>query len=270
MGLGNERGGSVLCAAPFFRACIFFFTSRSKSCFFFCIFLSSSSLVSLEELWSRFDRTLSLLAALSPSLLFSLSVDMDGTLTVPTLDFAAMRRDLGIDASVDVLAHVESAPTPEERRRRAEVIERHEHEAAEQLQLAQGLHELVEYLDSRGVPRAVLTRNRPPAVEALHRALAPAAPFVPALTREFLPFKPDPAPLLHVAQIWGVAPGELVMVGDSPVDDVACGARAGAAATVLLRHGWTDGLIGDAKPTFIADDLFEVRDILAKLLDAQE
>lgn len=192
---------------------------------------------------------------------------MDGTLTVPTLDFAAMRRDLGIDASEDVLEHVESAPTPEERRRRAEVIERHEHEAVGHMQLAPGLAELVAFLDERRVPRAVVTRNRPPAVEALHRALEPAAPFSPALTREFLPFKPDPAPLQHVASCWGVQPSELVMVGDSPADDIACGARAGAAATVLLRHGWTDGLMGDAVPTFVADDLLEVRDIIAKLID---
>lgn len=40
--------------------------------------------------------------------------------------------------------------------------------------------------------------------------------------------QPNPASLLHIAEKWGVAPSELVMVGDSAKDDVsaACGCTA--------------------------------------------
>lgn len=45
--------------------------------------------------------------------------------------------------------------------------------------------------------------------------------FFPALSREFLPYKPDPAPLLHICSLWGVQPNEVIMIGDSLKDDVS-------------------------------------------------
>ncbi|KAL6963068.1 hypothetical protein U1Q18_038034 [Sarracenia purpurea var. burkii] len=44
--------------------------------------------------------------------------------------------------------------------------------------------------------------------------------FAPALSREFRPYKPDPAPLLHICSIWEVLPNEVMMIGDSLKDDV--------------------------------------------------
>lgn len=43
----------------------------------------------------------------------------------------------------------------------------------------------------------------------------------PALSREFRPYKPDPAPLLHICSTWGIHPNEIMMIGDSPRDDVS-------------------------------------------------
>lgn len=45
--------------------------------------------------------------------------------------------------------------------------------------------------------------------------------FSPALSREFGPYKPDPAPLLHICSAWEVLPDEVIMVGDSLKDDVS-------------------------------------------------
>ena len=45
--------------------------------------------------------------------------------------------------------------------------------------------------------------------------------FSPALSREFRPYKPDPAPLLHICSTWEVQPNEVMMVGDSLKDDVS-------------------------------------------------
>lgn len=44
--------------------------------------------------------------------------------------------------------------------------------------------------------------------------------FSPALSREFRPYKPDPAPLLHICSTWEVQPHEVMMIGDSLKDDV--------------------------------------------------
>lgn len=45
--------------------------------------------------------------------------------------------------------------------------------------------------------------------------------FVPALSREFRPYKPDPAPLLHICTAWDIPPSEVLMIGDSLRDDVS-------------------------------------------------
>lgn len=45
--------------------------------------------------------------------------------------------------------------------------------------------------------------------------------FSPALSREFRPCKPDPAPLLHICSSWSIQPHEVMMVGDSLKDDVS-------------------------------------------------
>jgi phosphoglycolate phosphatase-like HAD superfamily hydrolase len=59
--------------------------------------------------------------------------------------------------------------------------------------------------------------------------------FVATLTRAFAPVKPAPAPLLHLCEhALGLPPAHVLMVGDH-LDDLQCGAAAGAA-TVLLRN----------------------------------
>jgi len=65
--------------------------------------------------------------------------------------------------------------------------------------------------------------------------------FDPAISRDShanLPAKPDPASLLAIAEAWGVPlpSGELIMVGDSPSNDVAFGQAAGVA-TALVDSG---------------------------------
>jgi hypothetical protein len=45
--------------------------------------------------------------------------------------------------------------------------------------------------------------------------------FSPALSREFKPYKPSAAPLLHICNTWGASPSEVLMVGDSAKDDVS-------------------------------------------------
>ena len=69
---------------------------------------------------------------------------------------------------------------------------------------------------------------RAASIEFFHRHHFTLPPFTPALSREFAPYKPNPASLLHIAEKWGVAPEELAMVGDSAKDDVSCCPPLGA------------------------------------------
>ena len=48
-----------------------------------------------------------------------------------------------------------------------------------------------------------------------------APPFRPALSREFEPYKPHAAPLLHICKAWGTDPKEVLIIGDSHKDDVS-------------------------------------------------
>ncbi|CAI0436625.1 unnamed protein product [Linum tenue] len=89
--------------------------------------------------------------------------------------------------------------------------------------------------------------------------------FSPALSREFRPCKPDPAPLLHICSEWGVQPDEVIMIGDSLQDDVVCGKRAGAFTCLLDEEGMysaADIAEVNLEPDFKVASLTEVQSIL--------
>lgn len=157
--------------------------------------------------------------------------DMDGTLTVPALDFAAMRERLGIPAG-DILAAVRSWPA--ERQAWAyEVIDRIEEDGRRALRLQPGAEPLMRLLESRGIEKGILTRNTRKTVD--HLLLHLPFRFSAIVTREFDFVKPDPEPVLHICRRWGVAPGEVLVVGDYR-DDLTCGRAAGARSCLLLNE----------------------------------
>ena len=66
---------------------------------------------------------------------------------------------LGIDKSTDILSHIRSIPTLPERAAAAAKIEAIEREAMLSQQPQPGLVELMDYLQKRGLRRALCTRN---------------------------------------------------------------------------------------------------------------
>jgi phosphoglycolate phosphatase-like HAD superfamily hydrolase len=168
---------------------------------------------------------------------------MDGTLTVPNLDFKAMYANCGVAMSEDLLAAIATMPAADAARARG-VVEAAEAEGRASLQLAGGVVELAAWLQRHGVKTALVTRNSGATVDALlSRLWAPAGlpPFDVTVSRDSpvgLATKPDPAALQFIADRWGLALpcGGLLMVGDSPANDVAFGAAAGVA-TALVDSG---------------------------------
>ncbi|CAE8581449.1 unnamed protein product [Polarella glacialis] len=180
---------------------------------------------------------------------------MDGTLTVANLDFKQMYERCGVDLSLDLLAEI-SKMNPADKIRAQGVIEEMEAEGARTLQLAPGALELAGWLKARRVPTALVTRNQlvtAQAAELLWRALLPDMPVLsPLISRDSHPTiaaKPDPAALHHIAGLWGTSADMLLMVGDSPSNDVAFGTRAGAA-TALIDSGrmYLETSAGKASP----------------------
>ncbi|XP_077228767.1 haloacid dehalogenase-like hydrolase (HAD) superfamily protein isoform X2 [Tasmannia lanceolata] len=199
--------------------------------------------------------------------------DMDGTLTVPVIDFTAMYKSvLGEEeynsmraknpSGIDILHHIETW-TPQKQQKAYEIIADFEKQGLDRLQIMPGAAELCGFLDSRKIRRGLITRNVKSAVDMFH--LRFGLEFSPALSREFRPYKPDPAPLLHIISTWGVQPDEVMMIGDSLKDDVACGKRAGAFTCLLDEKGRYDSpdyFNADLKPDFKVSSLVEVYSLL--------
>ncbi|KAK9806781.1 hypothetical protein WJX72_002579 [[Myrmecia] bisecta] len=188
--------------------------------------------------------------------------DMDGTLTIPCIDFKKLRQVVNIMTG-DVLDTIATWP-PEQQVVAYAAIAEVEHEALGEMRLMPDLHDLCKLLDDAGIPRGLITRNTQHSVNHFHtKHLAPLAPFSPALSRDFGVWKPSPQPLLHICNSWGVRPEETMMVGDSAFDDIVSGRRANAAACILLDtegqylHS-TEELQGESQPDFIAMSLAEV------------
>ncbi|AXQ49845.1 HAD family hydrolase [Pseudomonas vlassakiae] len=160
--------------------------------------------------------------------------DMDGTLTVAVHDFAAIRVALDIPAEHDILTHLAALPAAEAAAKHAWLLE-HERDLAIASTAANGAVELVRELAERGCRLGILTRNARELAHVTLEAIGLADCFQVEhiLGRDEAEPKPSPDGLLKIASSWGVAPGELVMVGDYRFD-LDCG-RAAGARTVLVN-----------------------------------
>jgi phosphoglycolate phosphatase-like HAD superfamily hydrolase len=167
--------------------------------------------------------------------------------------FAEMRAVLGITKQTDILDHIYALPTPEAREEGMEAIRAIERAAMKDQKAQPGLQQLMSYLSSRSVPKAICTRNFDHPVAHLLEKFLPGHVFAPVVTRDFRPPKPHPAGILHIARAWGLVGGAgqeggeaveglmgepdasgLIMVGDS-IDDMTAGRRAGAATVLLVN-----------------------------------
>ncbi|KAL1874865.1 hypothetical protein Daus18300_003406 [Diaporthe australafricana] len=119
--------------------------------------------------------------------------------------FGEMRNALSISKEIDILDHIYSLPTPEDREKAMESIRDIERTAMSKQQAQPGLVELMTYIDSKSLPKGICTRNfDAPVDHLLTKFLAAVQPFHPIITREFRPPKPDPAGILHIARSWGL------------------------------------------------------------------
>ncbi|KAK5987463.1 putative hydrolase [Cladobotryum mycophilum] len=138
-----------------------------------------------------------------------------------------------------------------------------------------GLTKLMSYLDSRGIRKAILTRNFDVPVQHLLTKFLSNFVFHPVITRDFRPPKPHPAGILHIAQNWGLKDGGgatdargLIMVGDS-IDDMTAGRLAGAA-TVLLLNDVNQDLAHHENTDLVIRQLDELVDILDQGFQGRE
>ncbi len=181
--------------------------------------------------------------------------DMDGTLTVSPLDFDLIRAECGIPKGRPILEYIEGRPESERRRMRG-VLHRHERRAARQCTLRDGAKEVTEELVRRGVKTALLTRNSWESVQTVLRRFG--LRFDCCVSRDDGEPKPSPQPVLRIAGELGLAPAELLVVGDY-VFDVQAG-RAAGARTAFVRTREDREPPQDAD--LVIEDLRELLDVV--------
>ena len=200
-------------------------------------------LVRLSSCWCGVRRRASAASLMTSSkkpVLRGVVFDMDGTITKPNLDFKLMYERCGVSRENDLLAEIAKMPA-EKAAVALEVIDEMEAEGRRTLQLEPGAIELCRWLRAHSLPVALVTRNSAESVEHLHAALCGPAGmprFDPAVSRDDagIPPKPDPTAMQHISHRWSLAPDTLLMVGDSPSNDVSFGKAAGAH-TALVDSG---------------------------------
>lgn len=163
--------------------------------------------------------------------------DLDGTLTVAAHDFAAIRRELGIEAGRPILEALAALPADESAPLYAR-LDAIELEIAARARPQAGAGALLEALSARGARLGILTRNSFRNVEETLRVCGLGAFFEPAciVGREAAPPKPNADGIHRLLAHWRAAPGETVMVGDY-LYDLQAGRAAGTATVHVDPSG---------------------------------
>jgi phosphoglycolate phosphatase len=125
-----------------------------------------------------------------------------------------------------------------------------------------GVREGIDLLQAAGYKLGCVTNKAAQFTEPLLRDLGVADAFSIIINGDTLPRKkPDPMPLLHAAEFFGVAPEASLMIGDS-VSDVKA-ARAAGFQIVCMSYGYNHGVdIRDAHPDAVIDSMVEIMPLL--------
>ncbi len=158
--------------------------------------------------------------------------DMDGTLTEPHLDFAAIRAELGIPADEGILEGL-AVMTPARAAAAHRTLHDYEMDAAANAQVAKGAVEVLTGVRTAGMAVALLTRNSRPAMRTFLMRLD--FDFDLMLSREDGPIKPDPSSIQATCRQLGATPIRTACVGDWGFDVEA--ANAAGCTSILLARG---------------------------------
>lgn len=125
-----------------------------------------------------------------------------------------------------------------------------------------GVREGIDYLKGAGYRLGCVTNKAAQFTEPLLADLGVRNDFALVISGDTLEQKkPHPAPLLHAAERFGVAPGESMMIGDS-ISDVKA-ARAAGFQIVCMSYGYNHGVdIRTAEPDAVIDSLTEIKALL--------
>lgn len=124
-----------------------------------------------------------------------------------------------------------------------------------------GIREGLAYLEAQGLRLGVVTNKAASFTEPLLAKLGLLDHFGIIVSGDTLEFKkPHPAPLLHAAGHYGIAPQQSLMIGDSMHDVEA--ARAAGFQIACVTYGYNHGMdIRAAHPDAVIDSLTQVQSL---------
>ena len=128
--------------------------------------------------------------------------------------------------------------------------------------LYDGVREGLDYMKSQGYLLGCVTNKAEQFTLPLLKALGIFDDFSIIISGDTLAKKkPDPLPLLHSAEHFGIDPKDCMMLGDS-VSDVKA-SRAAGFAIICMSYGYNHGNdIANENPDLVLDSMSELRDCL--------
>ena len=170
---------------------------------------------------------------------------MLGELRLPALDLGLVRTFVGKGIPNLVMRSVRAALGSEPDRalleRAAPLYEAHyERVNGKTTTIFPGVREGLDRLAGAGFPLACITNKSKRFTDPLLEHIGFARYFSLVVCGDSLPKKkPDPLPLTHAAEQFGIAPSELLMIGDSINDAQA--ARAAGCPVFCVGYGYNEG-----------------------------
>mgnify|MGYP006436122295 CR=1 FL=1 len=158
--------------------------------------------------------------------------DMDGTITVPYINWKALRERVGAVPDKTIMQHIESLP-PEQSRRANEELLKAELEAGQKADANEGIVELVEYLRDRDLRLAVATNSHGEAMRTVLQRYC--LTFDVTLSRDDGEIKPSSFLIEKALEGMGLPAEDVVTIGDGRYD-IEASERVGVRC-IYLTHG---------------------------------
>jgi HAD superfamily hydrolase (TIGR01549 family) len=137
---------------------------------------------------------------------------LDDTLVQTSLDFAAIKRDIGCPAKDDILTFIDNLSCSKQQDEASRIVFEHELHDAQTSVWLPGAQAFVEVARKHALPLAIVTRNCRQATELKLNRNNIGIDIV--ITREDGPAKPDPTALLSIADGWQIETNEIAYLGD--------------------------------------------------------
>jgi HAD superfamily hydrolase (TIGR01509 family) len=178
--------------------------------------------------------------------------DMDGTLTVPNIDWQELRTRVGVPPGVGIMEHIYTLSAAQAQQA-DDIVRQIEMASVLQAEANSGMDQLFSHLEQFPWKLALITNNHRQAME--HVVSRFDLHFDLLLSREDALLKPAPDLVLLALERFGITAQEAVFVGDGRYDREAC-----AAAGVHYIH-----LVHDATRPREGDVIYSLEQLPGRL-----